>query len=286
MRIVSDFDGVLTHQDAEAAAVGARLDERVTEAYGGDAAAAGALLAGIRGVVRASPALHGWYVGDAIGCYADEDPYVFNNACCRALFMEGPAEARERLAAKGMGDWETLSRACFEEGTARWRAANTAHVLPEALGALQQLFSMGAEVVIVSNSATDRIRSILEPTGVLRWGTGKLRLRGDAKKFHVTGDRPKGVPASADFGGREVLLRRGSYYDILAEEKPDAVIGDVLSLDIALPATLRERDADFEEMTVCLKKHPHTPAWALAACEAKGVKVLDSFAKLPALLGA
>lgn len=284
MRIVTDFDGVLTHQDQEAAEVGARLEERLTEAYDRDAQRGRDLLADIRARVRSNPTRHGWFVGDAIGCYADEDPFVFNNACCRALFLEGPSDAPGRLAAQGMGDWETLARACFEEGTARWRAANSAHVLQDALEALRRLLSAGIEVVVVSNSSTDRIRSILEPSGILHSSAGKLRLRGDAKKFHVTGDRPANLPAAAPFGGRSVLLRRGSYYDILAEEEPDAVIGDVLSLDVALPAMLREMAAAFEEMTVCLRRHPHTPAWALEACAAKDITVVDSFAELPGIL--
>lgn len=285
MRIITDFDGVLTSQDAEASAVGARLDDRLAEALGGDAARAKGILDGVRAAVRAFPERHGWYVGDALGCYADEDPFVFNNATCHALLREGPAEAREALAAAGFEDWEKLAWTCFDEGTTRWRAENPTHVLEGALGALSELFARGAEVVVVSNSVTERIRSILAPTGLLRWGAGKIRLRGGARKFHVTGDRPTSVPASDDFGGRKVLLRRGSYWDILNDERPDVVIGDVLSLDIALPAMLRERVPDFEDTTVCLARHAHTPAWALAACERRGVKIVDGFASLPNFVG-
>jgi hypothetical protein len=59
---------------------------------------------------------------------------------------------------------------------------------------------------------------------------------------------------------------------------------DVLSLDVALPAALRARVPAFEDMDVVLKRHPHTPAWALEACAAKGIAVVDSIARLPALL--
>lgn len=287
MRILSDFDGVLTHQDAEAEAVARRLDERVTEALGGDAARALAVLTGLRAEVRAKPEIHGWYVGEEIGCYADEDPYVFNNAVCRALFVQGPAEVREKVREKGCDTADALAFACFEEGTKAYRAAHASQVLEEALGALSQFFASGAEVVIVSNSSTERIQALLEPTKIARWGTGKLRIRGGAKKFHVTGDRPKDVPKADEFGGRQVLLRRGSYWDIINEERPDAVIGDVLSLDAALPAALRKHaEEEFGDMQVFLRSHPHTPAWAAKACEAWGITRVDSIARLPKLLGA
>lgn len=283
MRILTDFDGVLTAQDAEAAAVNDRLVERIAEALRGDQMRANAVVSGFRAEVRANPAVHGWFTGDKIGCYADEDPYVFNNAVCRAIF-EGSREVAEKVRAIGLDSADALAMACFEEGTRRFREGNKPHVLDEALGAIQTFFAAGAEVVIVSNSSTERVQAILGPTAILRWGTGKIRLRGGARKFDVTGDRPKEVPEAEDFGGRQIQLRRGSYADILIEEQPDAIIGDVLSLDVALPAALRAHDPRFEEMQVFLKRHPHTPKWALDGCAAKGVTVVDSIAKLPEML--
>lgn len=284
MRIITDFDGVLTAQDAEAAAVGERLLERVTEAMGGATNRAYALVSGLRAEVRANPATHGWFSGDEIACYADEDPYVFNNALARAIYVQGPAEVREKLRAQGFDTHDAFAKACFDEGTERWRAANPSQVLEEALGAIQTFFSAGAEIVIVSNSSPSRIEAILAPSKILRWGTGKIRIRGEAKKNVVTGDRPRCLPPHEDFGGRKVLLRRGPLFDILNDERPDVVIGDVLSLDVALPAALRAHDPDYEEMDVVLKRAAHTPKWALEACAVRGIHVVDSIAQLPALL--
>jgi hypothetical protein len=285
VRIITDFDGVITAQDAEADAVGERLLERATEALGGDAVRAHAIVAGLRAEVRANPAAHGWFVGDAIGCYADEDPYAFHNAVARAIYtIPGGAELAGRFRELGFATEVDLAIACFEEGTRRYRATHPPHVLEEALGAIQTFFAAGAEVVIVSNSSTERIQALLEPSKILRWGTGKIRVRGDARKFQPTGDRPRALPEHEDFGGRRVLLRRGWYYDILNDERPDVVIGDVLSLDIALPAALRAHVADFDEMDVVLKRHPRTPRWALDACAARGIATVDSIAKLPELL--
>jgi hypothetical protein len=284
LRILTDFDGVLTTQDAEAAAVGARLLERVAEALSGDRIRALALVEGLRGEIRADPAAHGWFDGGEISCFADEDPYVFHVATAFALWRKGPAEVRERLRAAGIDSAEALAARSFDEGTAAWRAKNPSHVRQDALGALQTFFSTGAEVVIVSNSSTERIRSLLEPTGLLRWGAGKLRIRGGARKFAVGGDRPKGVPASVDLCGRKVALRRGPFYDILEDERPDVAIGDVFSLDLALPVALREGVADFEDMDVILARHASTPKWTLEACAAKGVRIVNALAEVPELL--
>jgi len=284
VRVVTDFDGVLTAQDGEAAAVGARLLERAAEALE-DRVRALAIVEGLRAEVRANPTTHGWASDGRLGCYADEDPYVFNNALARAIYTIGPADLRDALRRAGFETDDALALACFEEGTARYRAAHPSHVLTDALGAIQTLFSIGAEVVIVSNSSNERIRSLLEPCGILRFGTGKLRIRGTARKHHITGDRPSGVPAEASFGGRTVHLRRGPYFEILADEQPDVVIGDVLSLDVALPAALRACVPDFEDMRVFLKRHPHTPRWALEACADRGIGVVDAFSELPRRLG-
>jgi hypothetical protein len=63
------------------------------------------------------------------------------------------------------------------------------------------------------------------------------------------------------------------------------VIGDVLSLDLALPAALRERAEWFSDARLFLRRHPETPAWALAGCREKKIEVVDSIARIPEALG-
>jgi FMN phosphatase YigB (HAD superfamily) len=283
MRILSDFDGVFTNQDEEAAEVGRRLAEIVSASIG-DASRAARLLAELREEVRASPARHGWFSAGEIACYADEDPYVENNAVAAALFAKAPADVIERMRAAGFAPADDLSSRAFEEGTTRWRATHAAHLLPEALTALGAFAAAGAEVVIVSNSSTERIEGILRDAGFDRFGQAKPRIRGGAKKF-VLGEEPRALPREAAFGGRAVRLRRPHYHKILSEEQPDVVIGDVLSLDVALPAALRDAEDWLAEARIVLKKQRHTPAWALEACRARHIEVVDSIAALPKLVG-
>lgn len=283
MRILTDFDGVFTTQEAEAAAVGARQVELMGEALG-DRALATRIFEETSEAVRKNPGAYGWISGGAIACYADEDPYVFNNAVAAAIYAEAAPAAREKLAAAGLATHEAFTTRAFDEGTARWRAANPPHLLPEALSALADLAAAGIEVVIVSNSSTERILAILKDAGLARFGAAKPRVRGGAKKF-VLGAEPRGLPPDAPFGERTIRLRRPHYHQILAEERPDLVIGDVLSLDVALPAALRETEDWFADARIVLKRHTHTPAWSLAACAARGIEVVESIAALPRLLG-
>ena len=54
------------------------------------------------------------------------------------------------------------------------------------------------------------------------------------------------------------------------------MIGDVLSLDLAMPAALRARDPNYQKMRVILKRQRHTPSWVLRACQAWGIAVSES----------
>lgn len=273
--LLSDFDGVFTNQDAEAAEVGARLGEIVGEP---------ALIERLRAQVRALPERHGWISKGILSCYADEDPYVFNNAVAAALYAEGPPGVVKRLRDAGFATHEQLSMRAFDEGTARFRAGRAPHVDAGALEAVAALVARGWRVVIVSNSSTGRIESLLRDAGFAADGE-RVAVRGNALKFFV-GNEPGHVAEAATFGDRAVRLRRPHYYAILDEERPEALVGDVLSLDLALPATLRREDPNFRGMRLALRRHPHTPAWALAACAEAGVAAAASLAEFARDLGA
>jgi len=282
IRIVSDFDGVFTNQDAEAAAVGAFQLSTVAGAVG-DADAAREQVEAARAWVRSHPGTAGWVSAGVLTCYADEDPYVFHEAVAERLYATAPRDVREALAARGHLDHEVFATHCFHNGTEGWRNENPTHLEPDAVGALRELLAEGVEVVVVSNSSTHRVESILTDRGTADFGPG-LRLRGSAKKYVVTPDRPEAVPEAAQFGGRRVRLRRGIYFDILQEEKPDVLIGDVLSLDLSLPHAL-SRAADWAKgMTLVIRRARHTPGWVLDGCGEAGIRVVESFAELPELV--
>lgn len=284
MRIVSDFDGVLTTQEGEADAVGDRQIQLVGEILG-DHDEAKRLFEGYRAIVKADPENYGWVIGGNLTCYADEDPYVFHNAVGSVLYKQGPAEVLEKLKAMGLAECNDFSSKCFAEGTENWRAANGSHLVPEGMEVLNRFKAANVGVVIVSNSSTKRIHQIFDDFEAENGEGTRPTIRGGAMKFVVTDHIEVPVPEADTFGPRQVLLKRGHYYQILEEERPALVIGDVLSLDLSLPVTLRDTIPHFKDMKVCFRRAAHTPDWAVDEAKRRGIYIVDDLRQLPEILG-
>lgn len=278
VRIVSDFDGVFTNQEGEAAAVG----EYQLELIGGalrDMDLARTVIEVARQKVVGDALHHGWWWSDLITCYADEDPYVFHNAVVACLYQSGPSQVVAQLKAGGFPDYNSLAQRCFVEGTERYRSAHSSHLVSDAVSTLKAFAAAGTEVVVVSNSSGDRIQRIFDDFGTQAFEGISPRVRGDARKFLVTG-LPESLPETMMLGGRRVYLRRGQYHQILDQEQPALVIGDVLSLDLAMPIALRHHVPEFRDLKLFLKRAAHTPEWALQACREHDVVILESLEEL------
>ena len=63
--------------------------------------------------------------------------------------------------------------------------------------------------------------------------------------------------------GRSIHVDRPKYRAVIEEEDPDLVVGDVFSLDLALPHVLRTQGQAFAPQMLVLRRHPHTPEWIL-----------------------
>jgi len=276
MILLSDFDGVFTEPQAEAASVTAYIEAQVADRAG---EAGLAELEEARAAVRAEPTAHGWFYDGVLSAYADEDPYIFNNATAAAIYAADGALAAA-LREGGFETHDAFSMACFTAGTEAWRAANSTHLLPEAVEALERFLAKGWEVVVVSNSSPERVASILSERGISEASHPGLSLKGGALKFGISPIPQFGVPQSAAFGAREVRLDRGHYLNIIDAVKPHAVIGDVLSLDLALPAQIRDVIPEAKELQVFLKQNDYTPAWTLEACEARQITPVATLLEL------
>ena len=82
-----------------------------------------------------------------------------------------------------------------------------------------------------------------------------LRVYGRAGKQQVAG------PRTLRLGGRAVHVDRPEYRAILDRERPDLVVGDVLSLDLATPLAMRVDGEPGAPRAVGLMDLPHTPGW-------------------------
>lgn len=296
MKLLSDFDGVLTDPSGEARRVRELFDADLLAARPGRESETRATVATAEAACDAAPHAHGWSWEGRITAYVNEDPFVRVNGIAARLDLDadagapGPAALREALRGRGRKDVRDAAQAAYV-GMTRETAAGKIHPLDPAVADLfGALLGRGAEIVVVSNSRTDRILQLLRGAGLAPVGHGEgdgpLRVRGDAKKF-VLGSSAE-LRRSFAAGPYEVHVDRPHYEQILREEMPMAVMGDVFSLDLALPLHLgRTGDRVLRDTKLLLRRQPYSPAWPaayLAADPAIRWAAVDRLAEVPALL--
>ena len=265
MKLLSDFDGVWTHPAREARAQGEVLDARLASfAPAGREGEARAWLARARSAIRGAPTRWGWTSDSRIAAFADEDPFGEHSALLHYL---EDAAAREPLAAtiryraalEG-GTLDGFGLASHLAGVAEVEGERGPGVLPAAAEAGRSLLARGVEIVVVSNSGGEKLDRWFAHAGLPhhphpRREPGALRLRGNAGKHVLDPAGSSRLP----LGEASVELRRPSYEAILREEAPDAVVGDVFSLDLALPLSFRRSDPSWRHVRLFWLVHDYTP---------------------------
>ena len=263
-KILSDFDGVWTDQAFEAQNVTLCLVAEAARLAGIGADEARADFARFGREIAARPERFGWAPDGRITAYVDEDPFCEANAL--AMFLEGARDdaPAARYAAgvreAGFADLTRFADHCFTTATNAFRDQHPPALVPHAKAMHDALVAAGAEIVIVSNSSTEKIGAWLGQVGIRASGDAgaPLRVRGSAGKMLIgPGDD------SIEVGGRRIFTDRPRYAAILREERPDLVIGDVFSLDLALPHVLRRAGDPGAPRELVLRRHPHTPRWVL-----------------------
>jgi hypothetical protein len=61
-----------------------------------------------------------------------------------------------------------------------------------------------------------------------------------------------------EVGGLSVDVARPHYEEVLRKERPDAIVGDVFSLDLALPLALKRRDPAWRQVRLFWLSHPYS----------------------------
>lgn len=267
MRLLSDFDGVWTHPRAEGESQGEVLDAALANLVGEDERPEVATwIAGARATVAAEPEYFGWAPGGRLTAFGDEDPFAPHSGLLHYIHVQSPLDpiarrlrdaaiGSEHRSLEGLGQW------CHVEGVRRVVDARGPAILPEASGVAPRLLA-AMDVVVVSNSSTDKLVRWFGHAGLPHGvhpesRTGALRLRGHARKFELS-------PAEReilDLGGLHVDVARPMYLDTLREESPDAVVGDVFSIDLALPLVLRRNDPAWSHVRLFWIARDYAPAW-------------------------
>ena len=286
-KILSDFDGVWTDQTIEAESVKLLLAAEAARLAG---VAAGEALRDFRRYedqARAQPERHGWAPDGRITAYVDEDPFCVPNAVAGWLqdaAGERPGRYRAAILDAGYATLTAFADHCFLTATERYRTDHPPAILPGAKEHLEELLDRGVEVVIVSNSGAEKIVGWFRGIGIDA-GTARghaLRVVGSARKFEIgtSGE-------TIEVRGRPVHVDRPRYRAVIEAERPDLIVGDVFSLDLALPHRMREQDHPAAPRTLVLRRHAHTPDW-IQSTRADGAidHVVDSVGELSGLLPA
>ena len=259
MKLLTDFDGVWTYPDEEGVAHGAALDAALESALGEEERpAVRGWIAHAREALRAEPLRWGWSVAGRISAFADEDPFTEHGALLHYL------EAASRAHVGGVRDVE---------------ARRGPGITASAADAGRELLQGGVEVVVVSNSGTEKLKRWFDHAGLANrihpeQAAGALRLRGSARKFVLA----PGGPDAIDGGGVIVDVARPHYEAVLREERPDAVVGDVFSLDLALPLALKRREPAWRHVRLFWLAHGYAPErmrQAVASLPAGEVEIVE-----------
>lgn len=289
MKLVADFDGVMTNLTHEAE----RVQELVVELWSnieGNAATPKSWFDRAMHAVVSKPELWGWEILGRISAYSDEDAFVQTNAIGSWLDTQTAREpalqaALEKLKGAGIDSYKALAQRAYIRMTEEVMGSSLTPIDPETRPALEKLIAMGVDVVITSNSGTDRILDIFKKAGIPACAhperkAGFIRVRGGARKFEL-GPAPQCVR----MGDREVDIARPVYDEILREELPDAVIGDVFSLDLALPFALASSEPKLfrRGLRALLRERDYTPRWSRELCRSQwkqGAATLDRITDL------
>jgi hypothetical protein len=284
-KILSDFDGVWTDQGREAAVLVRGCIEALAAIANVDVDQAAQDVEALRRKMAIAPHEHGWAPDGRISAYADEDPLVESSALCNVIDRDPDARRyREAVLAGGFESLSAFAQHVYVAATGTFRRDHPPCIVPEARAIAAALEGAGAEVVVVSNSEAEKIVSWFEGAGVPaseHEGHG-LRVRGAAAKWFI-GDSD----AAIDIAGRRIYVDRPRYRAAIEAEQPDLVIGDVFSLDLALPHVMRTHGMAAAPRSLVLRHHPHTPGWVLDTSAGGAIDfTVASLTELPAIVSA
>ncbi|MBI4236829.1 MAG: hypothetical protein HY696_00250 [Deltaproteobacteria bacterium] len=273
MKFLCDFDGVLTDITAEARLVYDIFCTELRNCGGLPAARVDALLQQTHATLAAAPQQYGWREHGRIAAYANEDAFMANVGLANGLddasrTVESDAALLvQRLRQQGVASYSQLAQQAYQTMVDETRAGKRQPVEPEAVETLQRLLHAGHQIVIVSNSSTDRILDLLGRCGLRPDDhganpAGQFRVRGDARKFHLDAAVTNRGFTVGDYW---IDAARPTYEAIIRDEQPSVAIGDVFSLDLGMPYFLAGHEpAQFDGLHLWLRQRPYTPGWSRA----------------------
>ena len=270
IHLVSDFDGVWTEPAREYIAIQAKVVHELSVALGESQEKALARYEDFSAAVMESPEQYGWQAqsGDIrLSSFVDEDFFCMPSAIGQFIDHGDRLEAeivKEAILARH----ETITALmdhCFHSTCEEFRGEVDHDLTHGAERVLQWLLDNGVRVTWVTNAPTSKIIDWFGHHGFQVADARKktqdeahLRVYGRAGKQWI-GESNQMM----NFCGRKVLVDRPQYREILERERADLVVGDVLSLDLALPVYLKSRGESFAPRETVLVWRRETPKWVM-----------------------
>lgn len=297
IKLISDFDGIWTNQNIEAEYVWDYILSSLSELTGFNKEKIHIILSKCKSEMDKETYNYGWFFDGKIAAYYQEDPFGDNNAIFDFINKTNGIDpdikrVKECILQKN-DSLASFSQDCFMNSTKKFKEEGKLNPVSTMGNVVDALDNSGVEIIVVSNSKTEKIKYLfskaeIDVTDETSAERGKVHARGDAKKFVIDNDYTE-LPEYLDVTENyKVPLRRSSYHKILSEEKPDFVIGDVFSLDIALPLYLRMNDKSFGNLKVIQRVQPYTPDWVKNYLQEERFKeiayLVNSVDELPGLI--
>lgn len=297
MKIITDFDGTLTNIQYEYEVQYAALADKLLDLCEGDIEIRDKILQSASDYCAERYESFGWTSQSRITAFGDEDLFtkLLAQMQCLDRFVQENHPVVYPLRKQVLADpqnpitFESLSRNAHDLMN-QVPLTESSCPEPEAVNALNLLLAQDLEIVVVSNSPAARIIAKLEKVGLKPVDhednpSAQFRVRGLAQKF-ILGEEPQ----YQVFGSRMIDVNRPSYERIILEERPSTIVGDVFSLDLALPLHLSKTEPLFDELQIYLRTRDYTPPWAISSIlnpdpsmKAKA-RLLNHFSDLPTLL--
>ena len=264
MRIVMDFDGVFTDPSDEGDACSKYFRDSILE-LGlkehelGTVSQVDSWLGELRARQASQPFHFGWRSENRVSAFTFEDPFIRNIGLADFLdHLVKEGNPRAKVVLKGLEKTQNtktfgeLSTRSFHQITLKKRSD------PGAKAWVHQAIESGHELFIVSNSETDKIEAFLNQNDYS--GDKRPKVLGGAKKFGLGTKSNFLCLAKTAQGDIQVDTARPTYEQALLDIKPDAVIGDVFSLDLALPIRLKREGKLPFKWGIFYKQRDYTPS--------------------------
>lgn len=260
MKILTDFDGVLTDPTEEGKILLQTFRENLVSKAGLSAPEADRLLKQCQQTFSQNPHLYGWMSQGRISAFWNEDPFVYMNAL--GSHLDSIQKTDPLLKSANISSYATLVRDCFE-------SIQKMYPLDEqAIEILVGLQKKGHDITIVSNSNPERIKRIL---GAYQ---DCFQVIGSAGK-HALSPSKEGFSVNQYF----VDTERPQFKTIIEKINPDILLGDVFCLDLALPSKMLPKSLKI------IRKRPYTPQWSLEYIESlERFKIMNYFKDLLSFL--